>query len=133
MKYTGHSLYEEEINGELFKVDYLCGVKDVNEDDIKKLHAMGYELEDGEWVKYERIQRKEKKGCRYENLDDERLTNKLEKLYKALDVFVKATGLEYDGEEDEYIMSKVKDDDYDREMLASIENAHADLKYFLSK
>lgn len=68
----------------------------------------------------------------YKNLYDERLTNKLEKIYKALDVFVKATGLEYDGE-DARIMSKVEDYDPYDEMLASIELAHADLKYYLGK
>ena len=70
--------------------------------------------------------------CRYENLDDERLINKLEKAYKALDVFVKATGLEYDGE-DARIMSKEENYDPYSEMLASIELAHADLGYFLGK
>ncbi len=52
-----------------------------------------------------------------------------EELYTVLDKFVKATGLKYDAEEDEY-----KTDielDADREMLASIENAHSDLSYYL--
>lgn len=68
----------------------------------------------------------------YKDLYDERLIAKLEKVYKALDVFVKATGLEYDGE-DARIMSKVEDYEPYDEMLASIELAHADLGYFLGK
>ena len=69
----------------------------------------------------------------YINLDDERLIKKLDRIYKALDSFVKATRLEYDDEEDEYIMKRVEDCNCDREMLASIKNAHSDLGYFLDK
>ena len=69
----------------------------------------------------------------YKDLNDEKLLSKLEKAYKALDVFVKATKLEYDVDDDEYYMRNVKECDCDREMLASIENAHADLGYFLGK
>ena len=56
-----------------------------------------------------------------------------EALFEQLDMFVSRTGLRYNYEEDNYVMDKVYNCDCDDEMLASIENAHADLKYYLGK
>ena len=61
--------------------------------------------------------------------------NQLQKLYTELDKFVKLVGLEYT-EDGEYVCTnsdQVDDDWCDYEMLASLENAHADLGYFLGK
>lgn len=57
------------------------------------------------------------------------ISNVIKDLFTALDNFVKATGLRYDYENNDY-----KTDvelDADTEMLASIENAHSDLSYYL--
>lgn len=57
------------------------------------------------------------------------ISNVIKDLFTALDNFVKATGLRYDYENNDY-----KTDvelDADMEMLASIENAHSDLSYYL--
>ena len=64
----------------------------------------------------------------------EEVMEALEKLYEALDVFVKLVGLEYT-DDDEYVCNnrdQVDEEWCDDEMLESIENAHADLGYFLS-
>ena len=60
----------------------------------------------------------------------------LEELYGVLDKFVKLVGLEYDFDESEYICTnrdQVDEEWCDYEMLASIENAHADISFFLGK
>ena len=66
----------------------------------------------------------------------EEVMDALEKLYKVLDDFVNLVGLKYDYEEDEYICTNRNQVDErwcDDEMLASIENAHVDIKFFLRK
>ena len=59
------------------------------------------------------------------------IMNEATKLYKALDRFVKITGLHYN-DDGEYKV-KLRNFKCDYEMLASIENAHADLRYYLGK
>ena len=67
---------------------------------------------------------------KHKNLEE--LMNQMERLYEALDVFVKESGLEYDL--DEYKFTNIEEEpDCDDEMMASIENAHADLGYYLGK
>ena len=60
--------------------------------------------------------------------------DQLNRVYAELDKFINLVGLEYDG--DEYIChneDQVDPEWCDYEMLESIENAHADLGYFLGK
>lgn len=58
----------------------------------------------------------------------------IEKLSEALTEFCNITGLHYDYENEEYMLSNVRFlEDLDDEMLASIENACADVKYFLGQ
>ncbi len=60
----------------------------------------------------------------------------LKKLYDVLDSFVSLVGLEYDFDEDEYICTNKDQVDErwcDDDMLRSIENAHADLGFFLGR
>ena len=64
--------------------------------------------------------------------------NQLQKVYAELDKFVNLVGLEYVVEDDfeGYVchnQDQVDEEWCDDEMLASLENAHADLKYFLRK
>ena len=59
----------------------------------------------------------------------------LSKLYDVLDEFVNLVGLEYT-DDDEYVChnrDQVDERWCDDEMLASIENAHVDIAYFLGK
>ena len=66
----------------------------------------------------------------------EEVMEMLEKLYGVLDEFMELVGLEYDYEEEEYIChnrDQVDEEWCDDEMLASIENAHADIAFFLGK
>lgn len=59
--------------------------------------------------------------------------NQCKKVYQELDKLVNLVGLEYDID-DGYICrntDQVDEDWCDYEMLESLENAHADLKYFL--
>ena len=69
----------------------------------------------------------------YKNPRDKELNLLLEQVYAALDSYVKASGLTYDFDTDEYIFTNVEEDDCDREMKASIENAHTDLTFYLGK
>ena len=58
----------------------------------------------------------------------------LKRLYETLDSFVNLVGLEYDYEEEEYFChnrNQVDEHWCDKEMLASIENAYADIGFFL--
>lgn len=60
----------------------------------------------------------------------------LKELYGVLDKFVNLVGLRYDHDEDEYVCDnrdQVDEEWCDDEMLASIENAHADIRFFLGK
>lgn len=60
--------------------------------------------------------------------------SEVEALYEALDDFVRKTGLAYDVETDSYKMANTDGRiSVDDDMLASIENAHADINYFLCK
>lgn len=55
--------------------------------------------------------------------------NALEELYDALDKVINLCNVRYCYEDDEYYA----DFNADRECIASIENTHADLSYFLRK
>ena len=66
----------------------------------------------------------------------DRVWNQLETTYAVLDIFIKAVGLEYDYEKDEYICKneyEVDPDWCDDDMLRSIDNAYADIGFFLGK
>lgn len=61
--------------------------------------------------------------------------NQLQTIYADLDKFVKLVGLEYT-DDDEYVCTnsdQVDEDWCDEELLASLENAHTDLGFFLGK
>lgn len=57
----------------------------------------------------------------------------MEKMYEALDEFIKESGLVYDVDNDDYLFENVEDDDWGHDAKASVENAHADLGYLLEK
>ena len=62
--------------------------------------------------------------------------NQCQRVYTELDKLVNLIGLEYDADQDIYVChneDQVDPEWCDDEMLASIENAHADLGYFLGK
>ena len=66
----------------------------------------------------------------------DRVWVQLETIYEALDMFMRTVGLEYIFEDDKYNCKnedQVDPDWCDDDMLRSIENAHADIGFFLGK
>lgn len=60
----------------------------------------------------------------------------LEKIYADIDKFIKLVGLDYNGDDEEYIClntDQVDKDWCDREMLESISTVYDDIGFFLNK